>query len=60
MEVDWKLKEAIARDELKAAGFLLLVCAAAIAYMTESWWGYAGAAVVALYGAVAMGAKIET
>jgi hypothetical protein len=60
MQVDWEFKAELLAGELRSAGFLLLVCALVIAHQADSVWGYIGAAYIALYGLVSMGAKIRT
>lgn len=58
--MDWELKARLIGNDLRVAGVQLLVCAAVIAYLTDSWWGYAFAAYVALSAAGAMSEKIHT
>lgn len=56
--MDWEVKARRLAGEMRSAGVMLLICAAVIAYMTESWWGYGFAIWTAFCGLAAMGEKI--
>jgi hypothetical protein len=58
MDVDWQAKAVRLQRECHGAGVVLVASAVAIAYLTDSWWGYGLAAYVGMSGMSALSAKI--